>query len=60
MKLRPVDFASEGLFMAGLAHYPKPLDESIAQAKAAVARAMTIVSKEAYHGGRRGCRSQSG
>jgi heterodisulfide reductase subunit A-like polyferredoxin len=45
MKLRPVDFASEGLFMAGLAHYPKPIDESITQAKAAVARAMTIVSK---------------
>jgi heterodisulfide reductase subunit A-like polyferredoxin len=45
MKLKPVDFASEGLFMAGLAHYPKPLDETIAQAKAAVARAMTILSK---------------
>ncbi len=45
MKLRPVDFASEGLFMAGLAHYPKPIDESIAQAKAAVARATTILSK---------------
>ena len=47
MKLRPVDFASEGLFMAGLAHYPKPLDESIAQANAAVARAMTILAKKA-------------
>ena len=46
MKLRPVDFASDGLFMAGLAHYPKPIDESITQAKAAVARAMTILSKE--------------
>ncbi len=45
MKLRPVDFASDGLFMAGLAHYPKPIDESIAQAKAAVARATTILSK---------------
>jgi heterodisulfide reductase subunit A-like polyferredoxin len=45
-KLRPVDFASDGLFVAGLAHYPKPLEESIAQAKAAVARAMTIVSKD--------------
>jgi heterodisulfide reductase subunit A-like polyferredoxin len=45
-KLRPVDFASEGIFMAGLAHYPKPIDESITQAKAAVARAMTILSKE--------------
>ncbi|MBW2609072.1 MAG: FAD-dependent oxidoreductase [Deltaproteobacteria bacterium] len=46
MKLRPVDLASEGLFMAGLAHYPKPIDEAITQAKAAVARAMTIVSKD--------------
>ena len=46
MKLRPVDFASEGLFMAGLAHYPKPIDETITQAKAAVSRAMTIVSQD--------------
>jgi len=46
MKLRPVDFSSEGIFMAGLAHYPKPIDESITQAKAAVSRAMTILSKE--------------
>ncbi len=46
-KLRPVDFASEGLFMAGLAHYPKPVDETITQAKAAVSRAMTILSKDA-------------
>jgi len=45
-KLRPVDFASDGIFVAGLAHYPKPLEESIAQAKAAVSRAMTIVSKD--------------
>jgi len=46
MKLRPVDFSSEGIFMAGLAHYPKPIDETITQAKAAVARSMTILSKE--------------
>ena len=46
MKLRPVDFSSEGIFMAGLAHYPKPIDESVTQAKAAVSRAMTILSKE--------------
>ena len=45
-KLRPVDFASEGIFLAGLAHFPKPLEESIAQAKAAASRAMTILSKE--------------
>ena len=46
-KLRPVDFASEGIFLAGLAHYPKPLEESIAQAKAAASRAMTILAKDA-------------
>jgi len=51
MKLRPVDFASEGVFMAGLAHYPKPIDETITQAKAAVARAMTILSKEGIYVG---------
>ncbi|HCY87752.1 MAG TPA: 4Fe-4S ferredoxin, partial [Desulfobacteraceae bacterium] len=45
-KLRPVDFASDGLFVAGLAHYPKPLEESIAQSRAAVARAMTILSRD--------------
>lgn len=43
-KLRPVDFASEGLFLAGLAHYPKPLDESIAQAKAAVSRVSALLA----------------
>ncbi len=46
VKLRPVDFASEGLFMAGLAHYPKFLDESIIQAQAAAARAAVILSKD--------------
>ena len=45
-KLRPVDFASDGLFVAGLAHYPKPIEESIAQARAAVARAMTLLSRD--------------
>jgi len=45
-KLRPVDFGSEGIFMAGLAHYPKALDESIAQARASVSRVMTILSRD--------------
>ncbi|HEY4691528.1 MAG TPA: FAD-dependent oxidoreductase [Anaerolineae bacterium] len=45
-KLRPVDFASDGFFMAGVAHYPKFLDETIAQAQAAAARAATILSKD--------------
>jgi heterodisulfide reductase subunit A-like polyferredoxin len=46
MKLRPVDFTTEGVFLAGLAHYPKPIDESIAQATAAAQRASILLSKE--------------
>jgi heterodisulfide reductase subunit A-like polyferredoxin len=46
MKLRPVDFASDGIFLCGLAHSPKLVDESIAQASAAAARASTILSKQ--------------
>ena len=38
-KLRPVDFSSEGIFLCGLAHAPKLISESIAQAMAAAARA---------------------
>jgi heterodisulfide reductase subunit A-like polyferredoxin len=45
MKLRPVDFATEGLFVCGLAHSPKMIDENISQAKATAARAATILSK---------------
>jgi len=46
MKLRPVDFATDGIFVCGLAHYPKPIDESIAQAQAAAARAATILAQK--------------
>ncbi len=45
-KLRPVDFTTEGLFTAGLAQYPKPVDESISEALAASARAMTLLSQK--------------
>ncbi len=45
MKLRPVDFATDGVFFCGMAHSPKYIDESIAQACAAAARATTILSK---------------
>jgi heterodisulfide reductase subunit A len=45
MKLRPVDFATEGVFLCGLAHSPKFIDETIAQARAAAARAATVLSK---------------
>jgi len=47
MKLRPVDFATEGIFLCGMAHSPKFIEESIAQACAAAARAVTILSKKA-------------
>jgi len=47
VKLRPVDFATDGIFLAGLAHYPKPLEETIAQAQAAAARAGALLSKDA-------------
>ncbi len=46
MKLRPVDFGTDGVFMCGLAHGPKNIEENIAQAKAAVGRACTILAKE--------------
>ncbi len=46
VKLRPVDFQSDGMYLAGLAHYPKFLGEAVAQARAAAARAVTVLSKE--------------
>jgi heterodisulfide reductase subunit A len=46
VKLRPVDFPSEGLFVAGLGHAPKNLDETIGQALAAAGRAGVILSHE--------------
>ncbi|HIQ06258.1 MAG TPA: FAD-binding protein [Anaerolineae bacterium] len=51
VKLRPVDFSTDGLYMAGAAHYPKFLDETIAQAQAAAARAATILTRDALRVG---------
>ena len=45
-KLRPVDFANDGVFLCGMAHYPKPIEESVAQAQAAAARAVTVLAME--------------
>ena len=44
VKLRPNDFATDGVFVCGLAHAPKPLEESISQAQAAASRAVTVLS----------------
>jgi len=46
MKLRPVDFATEGLFLCGTAHAPKFLSETLSQANAVAARAASILSKK--------------
>jgi heterodisulfide reductase subunit A-like polyferredoxin len=46
MKLRPVDFASDGIYLCGLAHSPKNMRETITQAEAAVAKACTLLAKE--------------
>ena len=46
MKLRPVEFATEGIYLAGMAHAPKFIEESIAQACAAVSRACTVLAKD--------------
>ena len=52
IKLRPLDFANAGMFLCGLGHGPKSLEESIAQAKGAAARAATILAqKQIYVGG---------
>jgi heterodisulfide reductase subunit A len=45
VKLRPVEFASEGIFVAGLAHSPKPIEESISQALVAAGKAAITLSK---------------
>ncbi|MEE9151368.1 MAG: FAD-dependent oxidoreductase, partial [Thermoplasmata archaeon] len=46
VKFRPMDFVSEGVYVCGLAHSPRTLYESIAQAEAAAGRALTILSKK--------------
>ena len=53
VKLRPVDFTSDGVFMAGMAHYPKLLDETLIQAQAAAARAGRVLSRETLTAGSR-------
>ncbi len=46
MKLRPVDFMTDGVFLCGLAHSPKSIDESILQAQAAAARAASVLVQD--------------
>ena len=48
-KLGPSEFATDGVFLCGLAHYPKPIDESVAQGRAAASRAMTLLAQKTIH-----------
>ncbi|MCK5605356.1 CoB--CoM heterodisulfide reductase iron-sulfur subunit A family protein, partial [Candidatus Pacearchaeota archaeon] len=44
VKLRPIDFATDGVFLAGTAHYPKFIHESIYQASGAAVRVMSLLA----------------
>jgi len=46
VKLRPIDFATAGVFVCGLAHSPKPVDEAVAQGLGAASRAATFLSQK--------------
>jgi heterodisulfide reductase subunit A len=50
-KLRPVDFATDGIFLAGLAHSPRNIEETIVQAGAAAGKACIILAKDFIEAG---------
>ena len=45
-KIKPVEASTEGIYLTGLCHYPKPIQESVAEALACASRATTVLSKE--------------
>ncbi len=51
LKMRPMDFAAEGIFVCGMAHYPKFIEECIANAQAAAGRALTFLAKDRIYVG---------
>ncbi|MDA3832910.1 MAG: FAD-dependent oxidoreductase [Spirochaetales bacterium] len=46
VKLRPVDFAADGIFLCGTDHYPKHITETISQAYGAAGRAVSLLSQD--------------
>jgi heterodisulfide reductase subunit A len=46
VKLRPVEFAADGVFLCGIAHYPKLISEAISQAYGAAGRVLTLLSHD--------------
>jgi heterodisulfide reductase subunit A-like polyferredoxin len=49
LKMRPMEFHDEGVYLAGMAHYPKFIEESITHALACAGRALTILSRPTLH-----------
>jgi heterodisulfide reductase subunit A len=48
-KLGPCEFATDGVFLCGMAHYPKPIDEAIVQGKRRPSRAVTLLARRTSH-----------
>ncbi|MEJ5378335.1 MAG: CoB--CoM heterodisulfide reductase iron-sulfur subunit A family protein [bacterium] len=46
VKLRPVDFGADGVYLCGIAHYPKHIPEAISQAYGAAGRVLTLLSQD--------------
>jgi heterodisulfide reductase subunit A len=46
VKLRPVEFSADGVYLCGMAHYPKHIPEAISQAYGAAGRALTLLSND--------------
>jgi heterodisulfide reductase subunit A len=46
VKLKPVEFAADGVYLCGTAHYPKHIQETISQAYGAAGRVLTLLSKD--------------
>jgi heterodisulfide reductase subunit A len=51
IKMRPMDFMEEGIFVCGMAHYPKFIEDSISHALATAGRATTMLSKQPFYVG---------
>ncbi len=51
LKMRPMDFIAEGVFLCGMAHYPRFVEEAVASAQAAAGRAMTVLSMDPFYVG---------
>ena len=58
VKLRPVDFAADGVYLCGIAHYPKHIGEAVSQAYGAAGRALTLLSQDTVVASGSVCRVQ--